>query len=185
MHGLAYDDGTNAPGGFPVAHAGAFASQASAKGGPYTSGEPITGNKKYGLMDVTDTGAEIVATFYAWDTTSGSELLAPGWPFAATFAAAADRQVARPDGLVAAGAWTDQSGGIGDLAAAVDEAVASDLEYVHSSVGPTADVLELSLSDLLDPGSPAGHVLRYRIRSQDGRLAVSWAELEAPASTVP
>ena len=182
MHGIAYDDGTNSPGGLPVAHAGAFASSSSVKGGPYSSGDPITGNKKYGLMDITDNGSEIVATFYAWDTSSGSEVLAPTWPYANVFSGASvASQKARPDGIVAAGAWTDQSAGISDLPAAVNEPVASDAEYVQSSVGPTSDVIELSLSDLVDPGSSAGHLLRYRIRSENGRLAVSWAELETPA----
>ena len=182
MHGIAYDDGTNSPGGLPVAHAGAFASSSSVKGGPYSSGDPITGNKKYGLMDITDNGAEIVATFYAWDTSSGSEVLAPTWPYANVFSGASvASQKARPDGIVAAGSWTDQSGGISDLPAAVNEPVASDAEYVQSSVGPTSDVIELSLSDLVDPGSSAGHLLRYRIRSENGRLTVSWAELETPA----
>ena len=109
-------------------------------------------------------------------------MLAPTWPYANVFSGASvASQKARPDGIVAAGAWTDQSAGISDLPAAVNEPVASDAVYVQSSVGPTSDVIELSLSDLVDPGSSAGHLLRYRIRSENGRLAVSWAELETPA----
>jgi phosphodiesterase/alkaline phosphatase D-like protein len=66
MHGLAYDDGTNADyatgGGAPVAvlHAAALTSEGSAKGGPYTAG-PIPGSQQYGILEIYDNGGPSVA----------------------------------------------------------------------------------------------------------------------------
>jgi hypothetical protein len=66
MHGLAYDDGTNADyatgGGAPVAvlHAAALTSEGSAKGGPYTAG-PFPGSQQYGILEIYDNGGPSVA----------------------------------------------------------------------------------------------------------------------------
>ncbi|CAN5603993.1 hypothetical protein BH23ACT7_BH23ACT7_04690 [soil metagenome] len=182
MHGIAYDDGTNSPGGFPVAHAGAFASSSSVKGGPYSSGDPITGNKKYGLMDITDNGAEIVTTFYAWDTSSGSEMLARAGrtPTSSRALRLPARRRGRTESWRQGHGLTSPAGSATCPRPSTSRWQATP-STSQSSVGPTSDVIELSLSDLVDPGSSAGHLLRYRIRSENGRLAVSWAELETPA----
>jgi len=66
MHGLAFDDGTNADyatgGGAPVIvmHAAALTSNPSAKGGPYAVG-PIAGSQQYGILEVYDNGGPSIA----------------------------------------------------------------------------------------------------------------------------
>jgi alkaline phosphatase D len=61
MHALAYDDGSNSPGGIKVCHGGPLDQQISSKGGPYTIG-PITQDfntgwaSQYGRIDITDQG---------------------------------------------------------------------------------------------------------------------------------
>jgi hypothetical protein len=76
-------------------------------------------------------------------------------------------QFARPDAdTTNEGAWTDQAGGSANLFSTVDEAVASDSDYVRSAVAPTNDVIVFRLSDIEDPLSSSGHVLRWR-RAKD------------------
>jgi alkaline phosphatase D len=67
MHALAADDGSHSPGGAPVFHAAAFTGKSSHKGGPYTIG-PIPSTvgvpvQQYGVMRVSDTGAQIALQF--------------------------------------------------------------------------------------------------------------------------
>lgn len=88
MHGLAYDDGTNAPGGNPdssgdgvmmVCHGGPFYQNASIKGGPYSGGEyPASGSaivQQYGFLTVTDTGADtITVEFSGYDDSDVAQI---------------------------------------------------------------------------------------------------------------
>jgi hypothetical protein len=53
----------------------------------------------------------------------------------------------RPDADSSNSGWTDQAGGTTNLALTVDEAVASDADYVRSSANPTADVIRFRVSD--------------------------------------
>jgi len=75
MHGLAADDGTNAPGGIAVFQAAPLYQNASQKGGPYTVGPyPASGTaivQQYGRMVVTDNGSTISLAFtgYSSDNT--------------------------------------------------------------------------------------------------------------------
>jgi hypothetical protein len=85
QHALAYDDGTNSPGGCPVWHAAPLYRGASTiKGGPYSGGTfPTTETsgviQQYGFVEVTDNGTTITATYNGiktdgstWATTSFS-----------------------------------------------------------------------------------------------------------------
>ncbi len=76
-------------------------------------------------------------------------------------------QTAAPTSDVTDGLWTDQAGGT-SLFAAIDEAVADDLDYIKSSdldVGQS-DACEIALGPITDPVSGTGHVVRYRYRAQ-------------------
>lgn len=58
MHALAYDNGTNSPGGMKVMQCAPLDQTNTTKGGPYSSGTPVTANQtQYGLINVTDSGS--------------------------------------------------------------------------------------------------------------------------------
>ncbi|QLY28579.1 alkaline phosphatase D family protein [Nocardia huaxiensis] len=75
-HMVAIDDGANsdysAVGGygFPVLHAAALDRPGNVKGGPYSAGA-FPGGGQYGLLDITDTGAQLTVTLTGkrWDGT--------------------------------------------------------------------------------------------------------------------
>lgn len=62
-HMLAYDDGTNAPGGIYVCHAAPFGNDTSGKGGPYTIGPVTDSTKQYGFLEFHDDGLNLYCTF--------------------------------------------------------------------------------------------------------------------------
>lgn len=66
-------------------------------------------------------------------------------------------QFARPDAdTYNADGWTSPAWSL------LDEVVASDADKAVTASAPTSDVLVVSLSDVEDPVSSAGHVVRYR-----------------------
>jgi hypothetical protein len=71
-------------------------------------------------------------------------------------------QFARPDGDTSVGAWTTNAGGSSSLFATLDETSPSDADFVRSELSPSASAYECSLSNIEDPQSSAGHVVRYR-----------------------
>lgn len=74
-------------------------------------------------------------------------------------------QFARPSADLDTTGWTTQSGGGTNLYDVLNETVADDADFARSS-NPHGDVLKLYLSDVTDPQSSAGHVVRYRIGKQ-------------------
>lgn len=71
-------------------------------------------------------------------------------------------QTAHPDGDIATGTWTDQTGATATFAA-IDEAVADDADYDQSSLNPvTIDTFRVSLGTVTDPAVSTGHIVRYR-----------------------
>lgn len=60
------------------------------------------------------------------------------------------------------GAWTDQAGGTA-LAAAIDEAAASDSDYIRSELTPANSGCRILLATASEPSTNTGHVLRWRI----------------------
>lgn len=72
-------------------------------------------------------------------------------------------QTAAPVADVADGSWLNEAGSNVNLYASVDEAVASSVDYIQSSLSPVvADVAMLRLGPLTDPAVGTGHVLRFR-----------------------
>jgi hypothetical protein len=68
-------------------------------------------------------------------------------------------QFARPDADASAGSWTTAP-----LWSKIDEATASDTDFIFSNNNINGDVCEVSLSNVTDPAASTGHVVRYRYR---------------------
>jgi len=66
-HMLAYDNGSNSPGGAPVWHAAALNRFASEKGGPY-SGGVLTGQNQYGFITLTEITNGISAQYQGFNS---------------------------------------------------------------------------------------------------------------------
>lgn len=71
-------------------------------------------------------------------------------------------QFARPDATTVIGNYTDQGGGTVNIHLTIDEAVASDADYIRSPAAPINEACAFSLSDVTDPASSAGHIMRMR-----------------------
>lgn len=68
-------------------------------------------------------------------------------------------QFARPDSIITAGSWTG-------AATDIDESVASDADFIFSPNNPN-NTVEIGLSNVSDPSSSSGHVLRVRLTQGD------------------
>lgn len=96
-------------------------------------------------------------------------------------------QYARPTSDVTTGAWVSSLGG--SLAAAIDETIADDADYISTTYGSVCEVVYGSLAD---PGVSSGHKVRYRIAADAGAIVVrlrqgattiaSWTHDPAPTS---
>lgn len=76
-------------------------------------------------------------------------------------------QLARPDADVTGSpTWTGDGGETTNLYQRIDEASASDTDYIRSVLDPSADVHEVGLETLTDPASSSDHIVRYRARKQ-------------------
>jgi hypothetical protein len=73
-------------------------------------------------------------------------------------------QKVRPDADQSIGTWTTDTGGTTNLWDALNEAIASDADYVKSAVNPTNNELIVTLTNLDDPLSSTGHDVRFRYR---------------------
>ena len=72
---------------------------------------------------------------------------------------------ARPDGDVSTGNWTATP----DLWQKIDETPFSDTDFVQSENDPSNDIMEVTLTNVADPASSTGHIVRYRLaRNQSG-----------------
>lgn len=60
------------------------------------------------------------------------------------------------------GAWTDQGGGSTNLFQTIDESTASDADYIRTALAPSSDVYVTELTNLVDPLSSSGHIIRWR-----------------------
>ena len=60
------------------------------------------------------------------------------------------------------GNYTDQAGGSTNLFATIDETAASDADYIRTGTDPTNAVYVTKLSNITDPVSSSGHILRVR-----------------------
>ena len=70
---------------------------------------------------------------------------------------ALDPRYGRPSADVSAGGWVPSTGS--DLFAMLDESTASDTDYISVA---SASTCEIRLRGVVDPGSSAGHVVRFR-----------------------
>lgn len=71
-------------------------------------------------------------------------------------------QFARPDADLLEDNWTEDDGGVLDIFDQIDEVTADDVDYVHTGLAPVNDVYVARLSDVTDPVSSTGHIIRYR-----------------------
>jgi hypothetical protein len=72
-------------------------------------------------------------------------------------------QFGRPDATTTNdGLFTDQGGGSVNLHLVVDEVTADDADFIRSVATPTSDTIVFSLSDVTDPVSSTGHIIRMR-----------------------
>lgn len=60
------------------------------------------------------------------------------------------------------GSYTNELGGSVDIFQSIDEAVASDADFVQSPLAPASAVYVTKLSTLEDPVSSTGHTVHYR-----------------------
>lgn len=71
-------------------------------------------------------------------------------------------QFARPDADTTIGNFQDQAGGVTSIFATIDEVSPSDADYIRSPVSPISEVYVCRLSDVTDPVSSSGHIMRMR-----------------------
>ena len=73
-------------------------------------------------------------------------------------------QFGRPEADITNQSFTDQAASGTTIFDVLDETVADDNDYIQSAVAPTNDVYVTRLSDVEDPVSSSGHIVRYRYR---------------------
>ena len=79
-------------------------------------------------------------------------------------------QYARPDGVVAAGSWTDSDGLAGPSHLNMDETTANTSDYNRaedSGSGGTIGPFKVSLSNVTDPVSATAHVVKVNVAGED------------------
>ena len=85
-------------------------------------------------------------------------------------------QFARPDADTYNGdGWTEDDGDTTNMFQEIDETSPSDTDFVRSPVTPTNDAVVFRLSDVTDPVSSSGHIVRIRYSAdQDGQEAIDF-----------
>lgn len=71
-------------------------------------------------------------------------------------------QFARPDADTTLGNYQDNAGGTTNIFQAIDESSASDTDFIRSPTSPVNEVYVCRLSDVTDPVSSSGHIIRMR-----------------------
>lgn len=71
-------------------------------------------------------------------------------------------QFARPDADLVDGNWVKGSGGNVDMFGEIDESSPVDTDYLQSPLAPVTEAMAVRLSDVEDPLSSGGHVIRVR-----------------------
>lgn len=62
--------------------------------------------------------------------------------------------------------WLDDGGGAVNLWTRIDEVTASDVDFVKSPTPPGSNEYEFGLTNVTDPVSSTGHIMRWRRRKQ-------------------
>ena len=71
-------------------------------------------------------------------------------------------QFGRPSADTYRDSWEEDDGTTDALYGEIDETVADDGDYIRTVIGPSNDVYVTKLSNLEDPSSSGGHIVRYR-----------------------
>lgn len=71
-------------------------------------------------------------------------------------------QYARPDQDTSIGTYTDNAGGTTNIFQAIDESSANDSDFIRSVTTPSTAPYACRLSDVTDPVSSSGHIIRMR-----------------------
>lgn len=71
-------------------------------------------------------------------------------------------QFARPDADTTIGNFTTDAGGTTNLFQQIDEVSPNDADYVRSPASPISEAYVCRLSDITDPASSSGHIIRMR-----------------------
>lgn len=69
------------------------------------------------------------------------------------------------------GNWEDEGGATTNLYQSIDEASASDADYIQSEIGPSSSPCVVQLTSLSDPSVSTGHTLNYRYAKSPGATA--------------
>ena len=77
-------------------------------------------------------------------------------------------QFARPDQDTTIGSYTDAGGGTTNIFQSIDETSANDSDFVRSPQSPNNSVYVARLSDVVDPVSSSGHIMRMRTGNDVG-----------------
>jgi hypothetical protein len=78
-------------------------------------------------------------------------------------------QFARPDNdFNNPGSFTDQGGGSVNIYLTIDEATIDDADFIRSPTSPASAVYVARLSDVTDPVSSSGHIMRMRTATDLG-----------------
>jgi len=86
-------------------------------------------------------------------------------------------QFARPDQDTTIGTFTDQGGGTTNIYTTIDEASASDADFIRSVTSPSNAVYVCRLSDVVDPVSSTGHIIRMRTSTDlDAQEAIDFTQ---------
>lgn len=86
-------------------------------------------------------------------------------------------QFARPDQDTTIGTFTDQGGGTTNIYTTIDEASASDADFIRSVTSPSNAVYVCRLSDVTDPVSSTGHIIRMRTSTDlDAQEAIDFTQ---------
>jgi hypothetical protein len=93
----------------------------------------------------------------------------------------ADPDTLVPDSDNSIGSWTTQAGGTTNLYQTIDEATASDADYVRSTTSPSTDTLKVGLSNPtagVDTSSPVKIAARYQksVESETVNLVIKLVE---------
>lgn len=71
-------------------------------------------------------------------------------------------QFSRPDADTTLGNYSDQAGGTTNIFQSIDEASADDGDFIRTPTSPVNEVYVCRLSDVSDPISSSGHIMRMR-----------------------
>ena len=85
-------------------------------------------------------------------------------------------QFARPDGDIALNGWIQGGGGTSNIYLNIDEVAPVDSDFVDDTTPPApnfATAYQMTLSNITDPETSSGHVIRWRIRRDNTNAPIN------------